>query len=445
MESSRGNYPTGAVKRTWGSRTYPTEYTYDLQGRVKTLTTWQDFTGDTGKAVTTWNYTSDRGFLLNKRYADNTGPSYTYKLSGRLQTRAWARSPAVTTTYNYNTAGDLSGITYSDTTPSVAMSYDRLGRPKTRTDAAGLCTWSYDPVTDQLQDEDYTAGPLNALGVHRTFDSLNRLSSVSVPSVSSVVNYQYDPASRLDTVTQGTRTATYGYVPNSPLVGIITFKDSGTTRLTTTKTHDNLNRLSSITNSHLPTASSYAYAYNSANQRTKATREDNAYWNYAYDALGQVTSGKKYLADTSPINGLDYAWTFDDIGNRKTNTTNSQISNYTPNSLNQYSSRTVPGIVDVTGAAATTATVTVALDGGTPQPTTRQGENFFKQLTVNNSTAAQHPSLKITGVKNLVGPSGEDAVTEITKAIYLPKTPEVFEQPLLGGRSRWQGKCPASI
>lgn len=34
---------TGAVKRTWGSRTYPSEYTYDPQGRVKTLTTWHNF------------------------------------------------------------------------------------------------------------------------------------------------------------------------------------------------------------------------------------------------------------------------------------------------------------------------------------------------------------------------------------------------------------------
>jgi len=49
-------YPTGAVKRTWGSRSHPVHYTYDGQGRVMTLTTWRDFAGDTGKAVTTWSY-----------------------------------------------------------------------------------------------------------------------------------------------------------------------------------------------------------------------------------------------------------------------------------------------------------------------------------------------------------------------------------------------------
>ena len=45
---------------------------------------------------------------------------------------------------------------------------------------------------------------------------------------------------------------------------------------------------------------------------------------------------------------------------------------------------------------------------------------------MNNSVAAQNPSLKITGVKNLVGASGEDAFTEVNKTTYLPKTPEVF-------------------
>ncbi|MDB6094340.1 MAG: hypothetical protein JWM32_1902, partial [Verrucomicrobia bacterium] len=48
---------------------------------------------------------------------------------------------------------------------------------------------------------------------------------------------------------------------------------------------------------------------------------------------------------------------------------------YTANSLNQYSQRTVPGIFDVAGAAATSATVTV---NGSGTDVTRHGEYFFK-------------------------------------------------------------------
>ena len=37
-------FPTGLLKKTYGSRTYPVEYTYDPQGRIKTMKTWQNFT-----------------------------------------------------------------------------------------------------------------------------------------------------------------------------------------------------------------------------------------------------------------------------------------------------------------------------------------------------------------------------------------------------------------
>ena len=38
----------------------------------------------------------------------------------------WARG--ISTTYAYGNDGRLSAVTYSDTTPGVTMSYDRLGR-----------------------------------------------------------------------------------------------------------------------------------------------------------------------------------------------------------------------------------------------------------------------------------------------------------------------------
>jgi hypothetical protein len=61
------------------------------------MTTWQNFAGDSGRSLTTWAYDSNRGWLLNKLYSDNTGPSYTYTLAGRLLSRIWTRTPTVTT------------------------------------------------------------------------------------------------------------------------------------------------------------------------------------------------------------------------------------------------------------------------------------------------------------------------------------------------------------
>ena len=43
---------------------------------------------------------------------------------------------------------------------------------------------------------------------------------------------------------------------------------------------------------------------------------DNSFWVYQYDSLGQVTSGKKYWGDGTPVAGQQSEYAFDDIGNR---------------------------------------------------------------------------------------------------------------------------------
>src|SRR6185312_11327931 len=85
-------YLTGELKRNYGSRSYPVGYAYDAQGRLTKMTNWSGFSGGTGVRVTTWQYDGYRGFLTNKLYDGSVqGPSYTYKPSGRLWTRLWAR------------------------------------------------------------------------------------------------------------------------------------------------------------------------------------------------------------------------------------------------------------------------------------------------------------------------------------------------------------------
>ncbi len=126
----------------------------------------------------------------------------------------------------------------------------------------------------------------------------------------------------------------------------------------------------------MPSASSavsFSYDYNAANQRTKRTEEDGSYWEYGYDALGQVTSGHRKWSDNSSVNGQQYDYAYDDIGNRATNHTNGRESTYTANSLNQYTQRTVPGYLWELGSATNAATVTV-----NNQPTSRHGGTLRK-------------------------------------------------------------------
>ena len=167
----------------------------------------------------------------------------------------------------------------------------------------------------------------------------------------------------------------------------------------------------------------FAYTYNAANQRTRFTREDSAFWDFSYDSLGQVTAGRKKLSTGDVMLGYDYAFAFDDIGNRMTTTVNSHASTYTLDTtkLNQYTQRTVPGFVDVFGSAKPGAFVPANY-----QSMTRQGGGFYTGLAVTNTTTPQYLSVSVVGVKNNAGPNGEDAVSADTRTAFVPQTPEAF-------------------
>ena len=138
--------------------------------------------------------------------------------------------------------------------------------------------------------------------------------------------------------------------------------------MTTAKSYDYLNRLTSI--SSVPSASSavnFNYNYNNANQRVQSALVDGSYWSYNYDSLGQVTSGKKYWADGTPVAGQQFDYAFDTIGNRGSTKTggdetgaSQRTASYTNNTLNQITGGDVPGYVDIKGISIATNTVTVA-------------------------------------------------------------------------------------
>jgi RHS repeat-associated protein len=280
-----------------------------------------------------------------------------------------------------------------------------------------------------LLAENYATGPLAGLSVSNRYDQYLRRTNLSILNPQSAIlysqSYGFDTDGRLSTVTQGGYSGSYGYLTNSPLVGTLTFKTNTTTRLTTTRAFDALNRLQSITS--VPSGSgapplpvSSAYDYNTANQRTRMTLADGSYWIYTYDRLGQVVSGKRYWQDGTPVAGQQFEYGFDDIGNRKTAATGGdatgaglRAASYGANLLNQYTNRTVPGTVDILGVANPTAAVTV--NGNTAY---RKGDYFWQALSVGNSNAAQYPLV------TTISQYGAKATN--TGNVYLPQTPEAF-------------------
>src|SRR5439155_20471950 len=130
-------------------------------------------------------------------------------------------------------------------------------------------------------------------------------------------SFGYDGASRMTNVTDGTYSAAYTYLANSSLITNITFRQGSTTRMTTSKQYDNLDRLQSISSmwsGSSPSVNSFGYDYNNANQRVRSYLPDGSFWVYQYDLLGQVISGKRYWTDWTPVAGQQFEYAFDDIG-----------------------------------------------------------------------------------------------------------------------------------
>ncbi len=445
-------FQNGLLQKTWGSRIYPVEYLYDHAGRMTNMLTWQNFNetsgaGTSGSAATKWLYDTSRGWLNQKKYADDTGPSYTYTAAGRLKSRAWVRG--IATWYTNNNAGDLWVVNYTDTTPDVTNSYDRRGRVTVILSGATSLTKSYNNAGNLL-GESYSGGPLNGITLTNRYDELQRRTNVSLLSPSSQLlsstAYAYDPASRLLTVTDGTNSATYDYLDNSALVEQIVFATNGTTVMTTTKGYDFVNRLTNtVSSSSSSSVSSFDYKYNSANQRTSVTNVDGSRWIYSYDSMGQVTSGKKYWADGTAVAGQQFEYGFDDIGNRKTTGAggdvvgaNLRYANYTNNNLNQITGRDVPGFVNVLGTAKTNATVTLWGDNSAFSATSRKGEYFRGELAATNTANALW--LGITNLAVLNNGSSADIVTNTVGKMFVTKTPEVFYYDLDGNLTndgRW--------
>lgn len=427
--------PDGQLRRTWGDAVYPVEYTYDTQRRLKTMTTWRNFAGNTDRSVTTWNYDSYRGWLVNKRFNDQVGPEYLYSAAGRRTRFHWVRGAVIPRhQLLYNSAGDLQGIEYADTvpnTPDISYTYDRLGRPRTVTDGAGTRTFAYH-ASGALERETYSNGLFSGLEIQRRFDALQRPSGVAAgwggPLAS--VDYGYDAAARLQTVTAGAASATYTYAPGGALPVTVRFTQGTNERLASTRTYDDLDRLASVSNAFNGGSQTlgFHYDYDAGNQRTRVARQDGSAWTYGYDPRGQLT-----VATRSGANGLSPPWTaqswsYDDMGNRTHVQRNGRPETYTTNALNHYLQRTVPGAVEILGSAAVDATVTFKAPPllVEPQAVSRDGTLFQSIIAVDNTASGRLQQVDLTAVRNAVGPDGEDALATIAQRTFVPKTPELF-------------------
>ncbi len=458
--TERRYHDDGALRMVFGQGTNPVEYTYDRQGRLRSMTTWRAFDyeaeeGVPGEGATTvWNYNA-RGYLESK--ADPVGEKvrYTYTAGGRIRTRDWARLGAdginpVRTVYGYGPGGieddsvidgNLRGVFYqndSSGTPEVHYTYYRSGRVATIDDGSGFREFDY--KSGLLQREHYLTGGMNSLAgisINREFD-LRRLHGLEVEGPAGSLyraDYSYENQPYLRSAEFLGHRVVYTNNPGASERQVLTYHNGESNVLSVVRHFDNLDRLtkqeSTIAGGPVR---SYRYRYTNLDQRDRMTAEDGSFWEYGYDELGQVVSGVRKRPDANPLPGYDYAYTFDQIGNRLETKVNDRPASYTPNLLNQYENREVPRALDVLGLAHPDAAVTV--DG---HHATRDGELFYHALDLSAGPESENPQwlgFSVTGTLSGGGHNDSDRVAEESRSAYLPANPETFQHDADGNLLR---------
>ncbi|HTI70776.1 MAG TPA: RHS repeat-associated core domain-containing protein [Candidatus Limnocylindria bacterium] len=401
------NY-NGAGQQThvWGDTSYPEQRTYDMFGDLTTLTTyrggsgWQSSawpTGTTGTGdTTTWYYDGPTGLLTNKVDAAGKAVAQDYYNNWFPKSRKWARG-ASSTNY-YNDAGDLVQVDYSDASGAglssslILTNYNRYGLPAKVSDASGDHLMVYDTVS-RLVSDSCTNGFLKGIVVSNRFNPvLGKDRVIAKLAANSPTNdYAYDTYGRLAGVTNGTYSLSYSYLTGSDLVDTTSSKTGGTVLLTSKRNWEGGSRLASIQNTiSASTVSGHTYAYDSLDRRARAWQSDGTFWNYEYNDRDELVAGVHRLANSVPLAGQQFGYTFDNLGNRLSATEGGdpvggalRLENYTNNSLNQITSKGNASQNDIMGLAYAGATVTV--NGAA---TTRQGEYYDLSLAGGSNSVA---------------------------------------------------------
>jgi RHS repeat-associated protein len=367
----------GSVAAEWGTDTNPTYKLYDLFGRMTELRTYRSTNltlapdADTqGYDTTIWNYEAATGLLLNKRYADGKGPDYTFTPDGKLQTRMWDRTASgsqnrIVTTYGYTPAGRLASTDYSDSTPDVSITYDRIGRPLTQSNGFAQSILAYDQNNLALDTEtiSYNLDGQPGFEFSRVLDRRpvnygrdtgwelkdNATVENQATRTYSSTNGRLWKVSGLASPAQGfvAPEFAYTYVSGSNLIDAV----AGPVHTVDNVWEDGRDVLDLKENKVGGTSvSKYDYGVNGLGQRSTVSQTGSAFAaargiTWGYDALGQVTS-----ADSTE-SAHDRGYLYDAIGNRRgvrneavgvpINPDGSIMANqgtidYASNSLNQY-------------------------------------------------------------------------------------------------------------
>ena len=296
-----------------------TSFTYDANGNLLTV---QDPLGQT---------TSHTYDTLN-RLATRTDPltrteSFAYDLAGNLSTMTDRKTQ--TTTYTYDALSRKTQASYPDS--SVTFTYDagsRLTQVDDTADPHRPIVFTYDPL-DRLLTETTSLGT-----VTYTYDPAGRRTSMTVAG-QSPVTYTYDHNARLRTITQAPLNPVDLQYDVANRRTLLTLPNG----VSTEYQYDLASRLTAlIYRNGLSTVGDLQYSYDAAGNRSSVGGS------FARMLVPDAVSTSTYDAGNRQLAFGAQALTYDDNGNRLTQTDPSGTITYTWDARNRLAALSGPGL-----------------------------------------------------------------------------------------------------
>lgn len=340
----------GRKTAEYGTAIQPACFAYDEASNLIRLTTFrsdgQTITTDpssrTDGDVTEWEYAWQEKLVLKKTYADGSTVTTQYGDMNRVASVTDAKGQVITYTYDSATGLLKSQLSSDEGTPDIFYTYNHLGQPVEVQDGSGAREITYDSY-GKPNTEKVTIGGIE-YSLKANYDSYGRSSGYELTrgSDTSLLHavQGYGTDGRLATVklplAAGMQTFGYSYLPGTHLPGTLTMPGGVSRELVYEENRD------------LPTHISYKKDGTNIAARTQT-----------YDALGRpvtrsqqrgmeavrndaFTYNDRSELTAASLGGQDYAYDYDNIGNRKTAQEVLDIT-YDANNLNQYTAITEGG------------------------------------------------------------------------------------------------------
>jgi hypothetical protein len=249
------------------------------------------------------------------------------------------------------------------------------------------------------------------------------------------VNYDYDSAGRLESITTPGETGKpvkvgYHYVANSgSRLDHVSYQLGNTLAMTGVRTLDDAGRLEDITwwnGAGSKKLSQHDYTLDALGRRTAAKREAGDSWAYGYNQRGEVETAAKSAASGQPEPGKKFGYSYDNLGNRDgirgsrvsslTDASAEHRSGYSSNALNQYTTKTNPGRLLQRGRAAPGASVLV--DGHAP--TLREADGTWHDVvTITNTLGPVRRSVQVQATRTAASVTGTDLFMNQTGSRFI--------------------------